>query len=182
MDHFETFRYLSQNKLWDKWWKVHTIQRSLQDLKKKWLQPSHRHWGDSQVDHFETFRYLSKIIHWDKVIKGGHFSEGFARLYKKRGNDHKGVGWRSGDHLQTFRFPSQNNRWDKWWKVHTFQRGLPDFKKKKKKRGVIPKVHSHGWGTIFRLLCILPKITDGTNGESCTLFRGVCRTLNIKKG
>ncbi len=34
-----------------------------------------------------------------------------------------------------------------------------------------------GQVTIFRLLDILPKITDGTNGERYTLFRGVCHTL-----
>ncbi len=49
------------------------------------------------------------------------------------------------------------------------------IKRKKEKKGVITKA-------IFRHLGILPKITDRTNGERCILFRGVCRTLNIKKG
>ncbi len=36
-------------------------------------------------------------------------------------------------------------------------------------------------GTIFRLLDILPKMTDRTIGEMYTLFRGVCHILNEKK-
>ncbi len=43
------------------------------------------------------------------------------------------------------------------------------------------KAHGGCRGTIFRLLDMLPKITDGTNGERYTLFRGVCHTLNHKK-
>ncbi len=39
--------------------------------------------------------------------------------------------------------------------------------------GVKSKAQCGGRGTIFRLLGILPKITDGTNGERYTLFRGV---------
>ncbi len=70
-------------------------------------------------------------------------------------------------------------------KVHTFQRSLQDFKQQQKKRkkrgGVITNARGGGRGTIFRLSGILPKITDGTNGERCTLFRAVCRTLRKKK-
>ncbi len=53
--------------------------------------------------------------------------------------------------------------------------------KKKKKSGVFTKVRGGGRGTIFKLLGILPKITDGTNCETCILSRVVCRTFNNKK-
>ncbi len=43
-------------------------------------------------------------------------------------------------------------------------------KKKRKKRGVFTKVRCGARGTIFKLLGILPKIIDGTNGERCILF------------
>ncbi len=45
---------------------------------------------------------------------------------------------------------------------------------KSKARGSCPE-------TIFWLLDILPKITEGTNGEMYTLFTGVCLTLNPPK-
>ncbi len=54
-------------------------------------------------------------------------------------------------------------------------------KKKKKKKGMITKAQGDGQWTIFRLLGILPKITDRTNGEQCTLFKMVCRNLIKKK-
>ncbi len=42
--------------------------------------------------------------------------------------------------------------------------------KKWKKIGVFTKARGGGRGTIFKLLGILQKITDGTNGERCILF------------
>ncbi len=42
-----------------------------------------------------------------------------------------------------------------------------------KKRAVKSKALGGIRGTIFRLLGILPKITDGTNGERYILFIGV---------
>ncbi len=54
-------------------------------------------------------------------------------------------------------------------------------KKDRKKRGVFAKAWCCGQWNNFRLLGILPKITDVTNGEMCILFRGVWHTLNKKK-
>ncbi len=51
-------------------------------------------------------------------------------------------------------------------------------KKERKKSGLFTKARSVGRGTIFKLLGILLKITDGTNGERCILFRGVWLTFN----
>ncbi len=45
--------------------------------------------------------------------------------------------------------------------------------KKVKKEEFLIKARGSGEGTIFRLLVILPKIPDGTNGEMCIHFRGV---------
>ncbi len=52
---------------------------------------------------------------------------------------------------------------------------------KKKKSGVFTKASSVGQGIIFKLLGILPKITDGTNDERCILFRRVWLTFNNNK-
>ncbi len=57
--------------------------------------------------------------------------------------------------------------------THFFQRRLADFKPPPKKGRVKFKDQGGGRGNIFRLLGILPKITDGTKGERYTLFRGV---------
>ncbi len=67
--------------------------------------------------------------------------------------------------------------------MYTLFRGVCqtlNTQKKKKKKGVLKFKGGGGcrW-TIFRHLDILPKITDGTNGEMYTLFRGVCQTLNF---
>ncbi len=48
-----------------------------------------------------------------------------------------------------------------------------DFKPKKKIGRVKFKERGGGRGTIFRLYRFLHKITDETNGERYTLFRGV---------
>ncbi len=63
-----------------------------------------------------------------------------------------------------------------------FQRFLSYFKRKKEKKkiGGFSKASSGGQMNIFRLIGILPKITDRKNGERCTLFTEVCRTLNKK--
>ncbi len=54
--------------------------------------------------------------------------------------------------------------------------------KKEKKKGVMKSKELGGCqGTIFRLLDILPKMTDRTIGEMYTLFIWVCLTLNQKK-
>ncbi len=45
--------------------------------------------------------------------------------------------------------------------------------KKVEKEEFLIKARGGGEGTIFRLLVILPKITDGTNDEMCIHFRGV---------
>ncbi len=50
---------------------------------------------------------------------------------------------------------------------------LESKKKKRKEIRVFSMARGGGRRTIFRLLCILPKITDETNGERCILFRGV---------
>ncbi len=49
------------------------------------------------------------------------------------------------------------------------------------KSGVFTKARGGVRGTIFKLLGILPKITDGTNGERCILFRMVWLTFNNNK-
>ncbi len=51
-------------------------------------------------------------------------------------------------------------------------------KKKKVEFSLRPGVSRE---TIFKLFGILPKITDGKNGETCILFRAVCRTFNNNK-
>ncbi len=48
-----------------------------------------------------------------------------------------------------------------------------ETKRKKKKSGVFSKMWGGGHLTIFRLLGILPKTTNGTNCEMCILFGGV---------
>ncbi len=49
-----------------------------------------------------------------------------------------------------------------------------------KKSRVFTRARGGGRCTIFRLLGILPKITDETNVERCILFTGVWLTLNQK--
>ncbi len=49
---------------------------------------------------------------------------------------------------------------------------LLESKKKKKKISVFTMARGGGGRTIFRLLAILPKITDGTNGGRCKLLKG----------
>ncbi len=55
------------------------------------------------------------------------------------------------------------------------QRGMPDFLKKKM-RGVITQVWGGNWVDPFQPV----KMNHGTNGQRCTLFRGVCRTFKKK--
>ncbi len=54
-----------------------------------------------------------------------------------------------------------------------FSEAFRDFKPPPKKSEVKSKALGGIRGTIFRLLGILPKITDGTNGERYILFSGV---------
>ncbi len=60
-----------------------------------------------------------------------------------------------------------------WWTLNK--------KYKKLKSGVFSKARGGAEGTIFRLLVILPKITDGTNDEMFIHFIGVWCTLNKKE-
>ncbi len=138
-NHFQTFRYSSENNRVDKWWNVHTFQRHLAYIK---APPIKNSWvftmalGCGRRTIFTLLGILPKIT--DGTNGGRCILFGGVWLNLKQ-------------------------------------------MKKRKKSGVFTKAWGGCRRNIFRLLGILLKITDETNGERCILFREVWLTLNLPK-
>ncbi len=107
-DHFQTFRYHSENYWWDKWWKVHTFQRFLSYFKRK--KKGKKSWVFSKAvfsirwcseEHFQKFRYPSENYWLDKWWKVHTFQRVilYFKLKKTKKNwvfsKARGGGWRT---------------------------------------------------------------------------------------